>query len=161
VAVGVRPGERRRWAVWDELMAPDLVIELLSDSTRAFDLTEKRRIYQDYLRVPESICFDPFTAELMGWSLREGHYEPLAPDEEDRLPSRVLGLRLVLWRGTYQDIEATWLRWTTADGILLPTAEELAQEARSRAELAESRAAELAERLSEAERRLSRGHGAT
>src|SRR5688572_15797907 len=53
VAVDVRPAERLRWVVWEELKGPDVVIELLSESTRITEMTEKKQVYQDYLRVPE------------------------------------------------------------------------------------------------------------
>jgi Uma2 family endonuclease len=142
VALGVRPGERLRWVVWEELKGPDLVIELLSESTRTVDMAEKKQVYQDYLRVPEYVWYDPFTGERAGWALRNGRYEAIEPDAGDRLPSGVLGLNLVRWHGVYMDIEATWLRWATADGGILPTAEEVAAEAEAEAAQAQADAAQ-------------------
>ena len=34
VVLGVSPRERKSWVVWDEEKGPDLIVELLSDSTR-------------------------------------------------------------------------------------------------------------------------------
>ncbi|NEO28266.1 MAG: Uma2 family endonuclease, partial [Kamptonema sp. SIO4C4] len=58
--LGVPKGERRSWVVWEEGKGPDVVIELLSSSTANVDKGEKKRIYQDQLRVPEYYWFDPF-----------------------------------------------------------------------------------------------------
>jgi len=133
VVQGVPAGERRKWIVWLEEKAPDVVIELLSDSTRTEDMTTKKQVYQDKLRVPEYFWFDPFGDEWAGWALRDGFYEPIQPDAQGRLPSRQLGLLLVRWHGTYEGIEADWLRWATADGDLIPTSDEIADQAEQRA----------------------------
>ena len=42
------------------------------------------------------------------------------------------------WQGCYRGIEATWLRWATLTGELLPLSQEMAQQERERAERAES-----------------------
>src|SRR5436305_1904102 len=60
VAVGVPKGERKSWVVWDEGKAPDVVIEVLSESTEGFDQEGKKDIYQNKLRVPEYYWHDPF-----------------------------------------------------------------------------------------------------
>jgi Uma2 family endonuclease len=53
VALGRSNQERKSWIVWEEGKAPDVVIELLSESTAQFDKTKKKQIYQDKLKVPE------------------------------------------------------------------------------------------------------------
>jgi Uma2 family endonuclease len=131
---------RKSWVVWEEGKAPDVVIELLSESTAQRDKHEKKLIYQDRLRVPEYFWYDPYTGELAGFALRDGQYEPIQADAEQRLPSRRLDLLLMRWEGVYRDERAIWLRWATPDGVLLPTAAE-------RAEQAERRLAELEARL--------------
>jgi Uma2 family endonuclease len=154
---------RKSWVVWEEDgRGPDLVIELLSDSTARGDRTTKWEAYQRRLRVPEYIWFDPYTAELAGFALRNGVYESMPVDEQGRLVSRRLGLLLVPWMGEYGGEEATWLRWATPDGAILPTGEEqaeaaqrLAEAAQRLAEAAERRAAEERERAERAERRMA------
>ena len=47
--LGVPKGERKSWVTWEEGKAPDVVIELLSESTAQIDKTEKKQIYQDKL----------------------------------------------------------------------------------------------------------------
>jgi Uma2 family endonuclease len=119
--LGVPKRERKSWVVWEENKGPDVVIELLSASTAKVDKGEKKRVYQDELRVPEYFWYDPFSSELAGFRLMEGRYRSLKPDREGRLKSTVLGLWLQRWEGGFQGISATWLRWATEDGVLLPT----------------------------------------
>ena len=52
--VGVPKGERKSWVVWEEGKGPDVVIELLSESTAEYDKTEKKRLYEVQLLLRES-----------------------------------------------------------------------------------------------------------
>jgi Uma2 family endonuclease len=92
----VRP-KRRKYLVWEEGKAPDLVVELTSESTREEDQGTKRAVYQDVLRVSEYFLFDPFEEylhpRLQGFRLAKGAYRPIRP-VKGRLPSKVLGLHL-------------------------------------------------------------------
>jgi len=142
VVTGVRRRERKSWVVWEEGKGPDAVVELLSESTAAFDKGEKRLVYQDQLRVPAYYWFDPFNPEdRAGFVLRGNRYRPLMRDVDGSLPVAVLGLKLALWEGEFDGIAAIWLRWADRDG-LLPLPVEVASR---RAAAAETRAA--AERL--------------
>jgi len=133
--LGVPKGERKSWVVWEEGKAPDVVIELLSDSTAELDKNQKKLIYQNQLRVPEYFWFDPFNPDdWAGFSLDHGVYQPLAENAQNQLVSQSLGLALVRWQGNYKDINATWLRWATMEGELLLTSQEIAQEERIRAD---------------------------
>lgn len=147
VVLDVPRRERKSWLVWQEGKGPDVVIELLSESTAVKDKAEKKLIYQNRLRVPEYFWFDPFRGDLAGFTLRYGQYVPLKPDAQDRLTSRQLNLSLVRWQGKFQGIEARWLRWTTVEGNLLPTQQEVAEQERQRAEQERQRAAELEAKL--------------
>jgi Uma2 family endonuclease len=135
VATDVPVGERRSWVSWQEGKAPDLVIELLSESTAHKDKTEKKLIYQNQMRALEYFWYDPFNPEdFAGFSLQRGSYVLLNFDAQQRLISDHLGLALVRWTGEFNSIEATWLRWATLEGELLPTDAELAREERQRAD---------------------------
>lgn len=157
VAVGVpnrsqRP--RKSWVVWEEGKPPDVVIEVLSASTAAEDLGEKKRVYQDEVRVPEYYCFDPESLEIFGFRLADRRYEPIAPDAAGRYPSRGLGLMLGVWEGEYYRWPSHWLRWFTTEGELLPTGAEDARATtmRLRAEAGRARKAEAERERAEAER---------
>lgn len=156
VVTGTTKKERRRWVCWLEQKGPDVVIEILSPTTRAVDMTVKKEIYAGMLRVPEYFWYDPFSEELAGWVLVGAAYQPIAPDERGGLPSHVTGLTLTRWTGAHEDVEATWLRWATPDGVLVPTPWELANQAEQRADQAEERAGQAeqlaAEARAEAER---------
>jgi Uma2 family endonuclease len=141
VALDVPPGERKSWVVWEEGKSPDVVIELLSEKTASADKGEKKRIYQNQLKVSEYYWFDPFHPDdWAGFELRHGVYEPMQPNEQGWLISQRLGLALTRWQGVYEDAEATWLRWTMLKGEMLPTPQEALEIERRRAELESQRA---------------------
>jgi Uma2 family endonuclease len=144
VALDVPTHMRKSWVVWDEKRGPDVVIELLSDSTAAIDKGEKLLVYQDQLRVPEYFWFHPLTAEFDGVVLVDGVYRPLSSTTPGMLPCERLGLSLVVWEGEYSGGRNRWLRWATPDGEVLPTSEEAAAEQVLLAEQERARATERA-----------------
>ncbi|NBD18827.1 MAG: Uma2 family endonuclease [Cyanobacteria bacterium] len=142
--------ERKSWVVWEEGKAPDVIIELLSESTATQDKTVKKEIYQNQMRVPEYFWYDPFNPEdWAGFTLVNGNYQALQPDAQNRYQSQQLGLALVQWQGVYKGVETVWLRWATLDDELLPTPQELAELAEQRANQAQQRAEQLATKLRE------------
>jgi Uma2 family endonuclease len=147
--------ERKSWVVWQEGKGPDVIIELLSESTAKFDKGEKKQVYQDQLRVPEYFWYDPFSGELAGFTLRDGVYEPIAPDAQGRLVSQRLNLALVRWDGVYVGVPAKWLRWSTLDGDILLTSREhehqLSQQAQQQAEQAQQQAEQAQQQAEQAQ----------
>ena len=136
--LGVAKQERKSWVVWEEEKAPDVVIELLSESTANYDKTEKKQTYQDKLRVPEYFWYDPFNPEdLAGFVLVDGIYQPIELNEQGWLVSKRLELTLVRWKGEYRGVNTVWLRWANLEGEILPNASELAAAAQQKAELAQ------------------------
>ncbi|NCR01862.1 MAG: Uma2 family endonuclease [Microcystis aeruginosa L211-11] len=145
--LGVPKAERKSWVVWQEGKAPDVVIELLSESTAQQDKTEKKAIYQDRLRVPEYFWYDPFNPEdWAGFILRDGNYEPLSLEMGERFFSQRLGLALVRWQGEYKGFA----------GDLLPTESELTEQERMRAEQERMRAEQERMRAEDLEALLQR-----
>lgn len=130
---------RKSWVVWEEGgQYPDLIIELLSDSTAKVDRTLKKELYQTRFRTPEYFWFSPETLELEGYRLVDRVYEAIAPDEMG-LWSQVLGLYISVRNGQ--------LRYVSPAGDLIPTPEEAAMQAQSQAQQASDRAEQLAEQL--------------
>lgn len=156
VVQGVPRRERKSWVVWQEGKAPDVVIELLSETTARYDKTEKKLIYQNRLRAPEYFWYDPFSGELAGFALQQGQYTPLKSDAQGSLSSQQLQLKLTHWSGTFQGVEADWLRWATLDGQLLPTEQEIADQERQRADQAQQRADQERQRAEELKALLTR-----
>ena len=131
---------RKSWVVWEEEgKHPDLIIELLSNSTAETDKTTKKSLYQDQFRTQEYFWFSPDDLELTGFKLVGNEYQGIIPNQQGLLASEVLGLFL----GIYQEK----LRYFTPEGDLVPTPEEAALQAENRANEAENRAKRLAEQL--------------
>lgn len=148
--LGVPKQERKSWVVWEEGKAPNVVIELLSESTSDEDKTRKKNIYQNQLRVPEYFWYDPFNPEdWAGFDLQGGEYQSLVRDANNRYISQQLDLALVQWHGVYKNLETVWLRWETLEGELLPTERELSQQAQQEAEQAQQNNEKLAAKLRE------------
>ncbi|QZZ20050.1 Uma2 family endonuclease [Leptothermofonsia sichuanensis E412] len=159
VALGVPKGERKSWVCWEEDKTPDVIIELLSDSTVDRDKHEKKLVYQNRMHVPEYFWYDPFNPEdWAGFRLVGGTYQPIAPNARGTLESEVLGLTLVRWQGVFKTIETTWLRWAYPDGSLLLTAEEQerqrAEQEHQRAEQERQRAEQERQRAEQAENQV-------
>lgn len=122
VVLGTEKRSRKSWVVWEEDgKYPNVIVEILSDSTAETDRETKKEIYQNTFRTPEYFWFNPDTLEFAGFLLVGGVYEPMEPNQEGRLWSRQLGL--------YLGIEDTKLRFFTSDGELVPTPEEAAKQA--------------------------------
>ena len=152
--LGVPKKERLSWVVWEEGKAPDVVIELLSESTAARDKNEKKLIYQNQMRVPEYFWFDPFNPDdWAGFSMQHGVYQTIAVNTQNQLVSQSLGLALTRWQGIYKGIEAVWLRWVTMEGELLPTSEDIAEQEKRRAELERRRAEQQRQRAEQQRQR--------
>ncbi len=156
VALGVPRGERKSWVVWEEGKAPDVIIELLSDSTRDRDKTLKKQVYREQLRIPEYYWYDPFNPDdWAGFCLSGMEYQPLSLDGSGRMLSRQLQLALLRWRGSYRGVSAIWLRWATPQGQLLLTGDERAEQERQRAEQERQRAEQAEQSLLAAQRRIA------
>jgi Uma2 family endonuclease len=133
---------RRSWVVWQEDgKYPDLIIELLSDSTAGVDRGEKKRLYQDRFRTPEYFWFSPETYEFAGFRLEGGRYREVTANDSGWLWSNELEL--------YLGVQDRQLRYFTPEGQLVPTPQEAALKAQEAALQAEQRAEHLAARLRE------------
>lgn len=142
VVLGTERKSRKSWVVWEEDgKYPNVIIELLSDSTANVDRGLKKQIYQDTFRTPEYFWFDPDTLEFKGFELLRGTYQELQPDPQGWLWSNQLQLFL--------GIHDHKLRFFTSDGSLVSTPEEAAKAAQQQVELVEQRQAKLAAKLRE------------
>jgi hypothetical protein len=152
---------RNAWVVWEEDgKYPNLIIELLSNSTATVDRNLKKVLYQDRFRTPEYFWFSPETHEFEGFRLSGHEYQAIAPNPQGWRWSEELGLFL--------GVEANQLRYFTPEGEIVPTPEESAAQAnaqfkqtsaqleqtsaqleqeRQQREAAQQKAAILAERL--------------
>jgi Uma2 family endonuclease len=148
VVLGTNPNPNRRsWVVWrEEGKYPNLIIEILSDSTAKVDREEKKQIYQDIFRTPDYFWFDPESREFQGFTLISGQYQPITPNAQGWLWSQQLGL--------YLGLSANKLRYFTPEGELVPTPAEAAQQAENQVLEAENRVLEAENRAVEAENQV-------
>jgi Uma2 family endonuclease len=160
VVLDVEPGSRASWVIWEEGKGPDVVIEILSWSTRRRDKGEKKQIYQDNIRVKDYVWYDPHTQELEGFTNTDKGFVTIPKDDTDRLPCPALDLLLMVWDGVYQGRPGKWLRWATASGELLPLREEAerqrADAERQRADAERQRADAIARQVAERDALLRR-----
>ncbi|MDJ0677081.1 MAG: Uma2 family endonuclease [Calothrix sp. MO_167.B42] len=111
---------RKSWVVWEEHgKYPNLILEILSESTANTDRELKKQIYQDTFRTPDYFWFDPYSLEFAGFHLVDGEYQPLQPNNQGHLWSQQLGLYLGIYDGL--------LRFFTSSSKLVPTPEEVAE----------------------------------
>ena len=148
LVLGVEPANQQadlRWSyvIWQEGVAPFLVVELLSPGTEAEDLGQtlrevnqpptKWQVYEQILRVPYYVLFDRYENQFRVFEMVGTRYRELQLTEQ-RLWFEELKLGLGVWSGRYQGADGLWLRWWNENGDwVLTTAEQLEKE-RQRAE---------------------------
>lgn len=149
LVLDVEERERKSWVVWQEGMRfPDVIIELLSDSTREVDHGEKKHLYARLFRTAEYYLYDPYSQEFIGYRLQGVDYQEVEPDAEGQIASAVTGLSLGVREG--------WLRWITADGTVVPTPREFAEQERQRATQATQQAEQERQRAEQERQRAER-----
>lgn len=136
VVLGVDNYPRRSWMTWAEGgKYPNVIIELLSNSTAAIDRGAKKELYQDIFRTPEYFWFHPETLEFRGFYLIAGQYQEIEKTFEQRLWSQQLELFL--------GIENSKLRFFTTSGEMIATPEERAEQANQQVEILKAKLREL------------------
>ncbi len=118
VVVGVAPGDRKTYRLWEEGRVPSMVVEVTSKSTQRKD-QEKKSLYAR-LGVREYFMFDPegdyLQPSLQGFRLRGRQYRPLGSAADGSLRSRALGLTLTVEGNRLRMIEsATGVRLLRLD----------------------------------------------
>lgn len=133
VVLGTERKPRRSWVVWEEEgKYPDVIIEVLSDSTADTDREVKKQLYQETFRTPNYFWFHPETLEFKGFHLVDEEYQELQANEKGWLWSQELDL--------YLGIHRSQLRFFTPEGQLVPTPAEKAEQESQRANLESQRA---------------------
>lgn len=124
VVLGTERRPRKSWVVWAEGgLYPNLIVEILSNSTATIDRNAKKQLYQDIFRTPDYFWFHPETLEFAGFHLTDGQYQPLPPNSQGWLWSQ----QLQLFLGVHQQ----QLRFFTPEGQLVQTPEEAAAQAQT------------------------------
>ncbi len=146
---------RRSYVLWQELIAPLIVLEFVSgDGSQERDKTPwqgKFWVYEQVIRPPFYGIYSVRQAEVEVYELIGGRYQLLPANERGHYPIFPLGIELGIWQGRYQNVELPWLRWWDAQGNLLLTGDERAEQERQQKELAQQQA-QLAQQQTELER---------
>lgn len=147
------PKKNRSYFVWEYGKPPEVVIEIVSNRIGGED-TEK---LQGYARIgiPYYAIFDPdceLSHEVLRVYRSNGRYVPMpAP-----IWFAAVELGLQLWRGTFEGVDAEWLRWVDREGQPLMTGFERAELERRRANEECQRADAAHQRANEERQRTER-----
>lgn len=144
--------ERRSWVFWEEGgRTPDVVFELVSESTEEVDRGAKMEIYARVLHVACYVIFDPFTAQLDVFRLDASKraYARVEPDARGYFACEPLQLSLGVGRSVIDGVDAPWLRLFDEHGEVLP-------EPAERATRESERATRESERATRAEAEVAR-----
>jgi len=160
---------RLSYVIWQEKVAPLVVVELLSPGTEDEDLGQAPRgkrgppskwtVYEQILGIPYYFVYSRYTNELRVFALKGGRYRPIALSE-NRFWIGELGLGVGLWSGAYQGIQGLWMRWYDAEGWIA-TPEEQTAEARMRAAVAQTQTAEAQAQTAEAQMQAAEAQAQT
>ncbi len=136
--------ENRSYFLWKYGKPPEVVVEVVSNKEGG-ELSRKLRLYAR-MGVWYYVVFDPEQCVQEGvlrvYGLSIARYYP-----RQDLDLTEVGLKLTIWNGIYEGLHAEWLRWVDAEGNLLPTGTELAEQESQRAEQEHQRAERLAKQL--------------
>ena len=124
---------RRSYVMWKEIVAPLIVLEFVSgngeEERDKTPITGKFWVYEQAIRVPYYGIYEIAKASIEVYRLVGDSYELLPPNERGHYPITSLGVELGIWQGLYQNVTLPWLRWWDAQGSLLLTGEERAEQA--------------------------------
>jgi Uma2 family endonuclease len=115
------PRIRRSYTPWAEGTPVAIVMEFLSEadngehSARSIPPYGKLYFYEQILKVPTYVIFDPEDAELEVRQLVQGRYQITPKDENDRVWIPELELFLGVWSGEREQVYAHWLRWWSSE----------------------------------------------
>ncbi|NJK30766.1 MAG: Uma2 family endonuclease [Acaryochloris sp. RU_4_1] len=121
----------RCYLVWNFGKSPEIVLEIVSNQVGG-ELTDKLKIYEQ-MRASYYVVYDP-AQKLTDLPLRLYELRGLHYIEKAGLWLEQVNLGLTLWQGIFEGRQDTWLRWCDANGTLLLTGDEQAEQERQRAE---------------------------
>jgi Uma2 family endonuclease len=135
---------RRSYVLWQELIAPLIVLEFVSgDGQQERDntpLTGKFWIYEQVIRPAYYGIYEVKKASVEFYQLVVGRYEMMLPNEQGHYAISPLGVEFGIWQGYYLNLNLPWLRCWDEEGNLLLTGDERAEQERQRAEQERQRA---------------------
>ncbi len=131
--------EHRSYFIWEFGKPPDLALEIVSND-EGDEAAGKRKKYAR-MRVHWYVVFDPLKYvmdDVLTVFRLDGTEYVIHHAGEPRFPTcftlnpASVPLGLTLWEGDFEGKRSEWLRWTDADGNLIPTGKERADAAEQR-----------------------------
>lgn len=153
---------RRSYVMWQEIVAPLIVLEFVSgDGQAERDTTPyvgKFWVYEQAIRVPFYGIYEVEKASVAVYHLSDGCYQLLTANDRGHYVIPPLGIELGIWQGQYQNMTLPWLRWWDSQGNLLLTGAERAEQERQRAEQERQRAEQEHQRAEQEHQRAEQEH---
>jgi Uma2 family endonuclease len=161
-------GDRDSYVMWQEKVSPAVIVEFLSPGTDAEDLgrfapkppkpklanspPDKFTVYEQILKVPHYVVFNKRDRSLRYFRLVGGEYqEQVVAASNPRIWIADLDVGLAIWRGMFEGMTKSWLRWCDAAGTVILTDTEAALQ-RERVAVDRQQQAELEREQAELER---------
>ena len=126
-----------------------MVMEFLSESDcgelsiRSTPPYGKFYFYEQILKVPTYVTYDPYEVSLEVYALENGKYVSQKPAENGHFWIKELELFLGVWEGERLKQNIHWLRWWDGSGNMLLWSSEKAQQEHQRAESLAAKLREL------------------
>lgn len=139
-------GQRRRsYVLWQEIVAPLIVIEFVSgDGSEERDQTSplagdgtkagKFWVYEQAIRVPFYAIYEVEKASVEVYELLGNRYQRCLPNPRGHYSIPPMGVELGIWEGQYINQTLPWLRWWDDQGNLLLNGNERAEQEKLRAD---------------------------
>lgn len=128
---------RRSYVMWYEPVPPLIVMEFISTTDGGErDRTPYKGKFWIYERVIRPAFYAIYEADkglVDLYHLTEDRFQPVPPNVRKHFSIPQLGIELGIWRGEYKNVNLPWLRIWDAEGNLLPTPEERAEQETQRA----------------------------
>ncbi|MCY7322899.1 MAG: Uma2 family endonuclease [Phormidesmis sp. CAN_BIN36] len=151
---------RRSYVLWQELIAPLIVLEFVSgDGSQERDTTPwtgKFWIYEQVIRPAFYGIYEVTKSSVEVYHLVENEYILLPTNDRGHYPISQLGVELGIWQGQYQNLDIPWLRWWDNQGILLLTGHETAAQTQRQLTQAESQLTQAESQLEQERQRTER-----
>ncbi|MCU0541835.1 MAG: Uma2 family endonuclease [Oscillatoriaceae cyanobacterium Prado104] len=124
---------RRSYVMWQEIVAPLIVLEFVSgNGQEERDTTPyegKFWVYEQAVRAPFYGIYEVTRSSIEVYHLVNGRYSLLPANDRGHYPIVPMGVELGIWQGRYKNADLPWLRWWDCQGNLLLAGEERADRA--------------------------------
>ncbi len=123
---------RRSYVLWQEFLAPMIVLEFVSGSGKEerdrTPWTGKFFIYEQVIRPAFYGIYEVQKSSIELYRHVADRFELVTANARGHYPIEELGIEIGIWQGVYQNLDLPWMRWWDSDGNLLPLGWESAEQ---------------------------------